>query len=153
MTAISVIIESLSNEDGNGIQNVNQKVNSRCFTLHRSYCNSFNSSNIGVFFQELNSIKDCIYVHKKKKKSFFFSFVFFWGGGVILIILGKRGGTLKTFWWTGGVIIFYRSFSSNPTIVNSMVGLWLDWVRLTGSEAIPWQETGISHRGSRQLHC
>ena len=50
VTAISVIIESLINEDGNDIQNVNQKVNSRCFTLHRSYCNSFNSSNVAVFF-------------------------------------------------------------------------------------------------------
>ena len=63
VTTVSVIIESLSNEDGNGngIENVTQKVNSRCFKLHRSYCNSFNSSNVGVFFfQELNSTKDCI---------------------------------------------------------------------------------------------
>ena len=50
VTAVSVIIESLSNENGNGIENVTQKVNSRCFKLHRSYCNSFNSSNVGVFF-------------------------------------------------------------------------------------------------------
>ena len=50
VTAVSVIIESLSNEDGNGIENVTQKVNSRRFKLHRSYCNSFNSSNVGVFF-------------------------------------------------------------------------------------------------------
>ena len=50
VTAVSVIIESLSKEDGNGIQNVTQKVNSRCFKLHSSYCNSFNSSNVGVFF-------------------------------------------------------------------------------------------------------
>ena len=77
VTAVSVIIESLSKEDGNGIQNVTQKVNLRCFKLHRSYCNSFNSSNVGVFFQELNSIKDCIFVHKKKKKPFFSFFVLF----------------------------------------------------------------------------
>ena len=50
VTAVSVIIESLSKEDGNGIENVSQKVNSRCFKLYRSYCNSFNSSNVGVFF-------------------------------------------------------------------------------------------------------
>ena len=43
VTAVSVIIESLSNEDGNGIENVTQKVNSHRFKLHRSYCNSFNS--------------------------------------------------------------------------------------------------------------
>ena len=48
-----MIIESLSNENGNGIENVTQKVNSRCFKLHRSYCNSFNSSNVGVFFSRV----------------------------------------------------------------------------------------------------
>ena len=50
VTAVSVITESLSNENGNGIENVTKKVNSRRFKLHRSYCNSFNSSNFGVFF-------------------------------------------------------------------------------------------------------
>ena len=108
VTAVSVIIESLSNENGNGIENVTQKVNSRCFKLHRSYCNSFNSSNVGVFFSRVEFYKERIYVHKKKKKPFFFSFLvfcfvlfvcfFFWkGGGVISIILGKKGGTLKIF--------------------------------------------------------
>ena len=29
--------------------------NSRRFKLHHSYCNSFNLSNVGIFFQELNS--------------------------------------------------------------------------------------------------
>ena len=29
--------------------------NWRCFKLHHSYCNSFNLSNIGIFFRELNS--------------------------------------------------------------------------------------------------
>ena len=29
--------------------------NSRCFKLRHSYCNSFNLSNVGTFFQELNS--------------------------------------------------------------------------------------------------
>ena len=104
VTAVSVITESLSKEDGNGIQNVTQKVNSRCFKLHqlhRSYCNSFNSSNVGVFFQELNSIKDCIFVHKNKKTlSFRFLFCllvsFFWGGSSQLSC-EKKGGTLKTF--------------------------------------------------------
>ena len=107
VTAVSEIIESLSNENGNGIENVTQKVNSRCFKLHRSYCNSFNSSNVGVFFSRVEFYKERIYVHKKKKKPFFFSFLvfcfvmfvcFFWkGGGVISIILGKKGGTLKIF--------------------------------------------------------
>ena len=107
VTAVSVITESLSNEDGNGIENVTQKVNSHCFKLHRSFCNSFNSSNVGVFFQELNSIKDCIKFTKRKRNlSFFFSvlvfcfvllFFFFGGGEVISIILGKKGGTRKIF--------------------------------------------------------
>ena len=95
VTAVSVIIESLSNEDGNGIENVTQKVNSRRFKLHRSYCNSFNSSNVGVFFQELNSIKDVsMFTKTKRNLSFFFSFlvfcfVFFWRGG---------GGSSQLFW-------------------------------------------------------
>lgn len=108
VTTVSVITESLSNENGNGIENVTQKVNSRRFKLHRSYCNSFNSSNVGVFFQELNSIKNVsTFTKRKRNLSFFFSFLvfcfvlfvcFFWkGGGVILIILGKKGGTLKIF--------------------------------------------------------
>ena len=108
VTAVSEIIESLSNENGNGIENVTQKVNSRCFKLHRSYCNSFNSSNVGVFFSRVEFYKERIYVQKKKKKPFFFSFLVFCfvlfvcfffgrGGGVISIILGKKGGTLKIF--------------------------------------------------------
>jgi len=40
---------SLSNDDGNASKNVNQKVNSRCFNLHRSYSNSFNLSIVGDF--------------------------------------------------------------------------------------------------------
>ena len=34
--------------------------NWRCFKLHHSYCNSFNLSNVGIFFQELNSKGLCI---------------------------------------------------------------------------------------------
>ena len=127
MTAVSVIIESLSNENGNGIANVTQKVNSRCFKLHRSYCNSFNSSNVGVFFSRVEFYKERIYVHKKKKKPFFFSFLvfcfvlfvcfFFLEGGGGHLNFGKNGGHPKKFYDEegGGVIIFYRSFSSTPT--------------------------------------
>ena len=107
MTAVSVIIESLSNENGNGIENVTQKVNSRCFKLHRSYCNSFNSSNVGVFFSRVEFYKERIYVHKKKKKPFFFSFLVFCfvmfvcffleGGGGHLNYFGKKGGHPKNF--------------------------------------------------------
>ena len=106
-TALSVIVKSLSNEDGNGIANVTQKANSRCFKLHRSYCNSFNSSNVGVFFSRVEFYKERIYVHKKKKKPFFFSFLvfcfvmfvcFFWkGGGGHLNYFGKKGGHPKNF--------------------------------------------------------
>ena len=42
-----VTLGSLSNHDGNGSKNLTQKVNSRCFKLHRSYSNSFNFSNVG----------------------------------------------------------------------------------------------------------
>ena len=101
---VSVIIESLSDENGNSIENVTQKVNSRCFKLHRSYCNSFNSSNVGVFFSRVKFYKERIYVHKKKKKPFFFSFlvfclfVFLFGrGGGHLNYFGKKGGRPKHF--------------------------------------------------------
>ena len=40
----------LKHNDGNGSENVTQKVNSSCFKLHRSYSNSFNLSNVGDFF-------------------------------------------------------------------------------------------------------
>ena len=46
-----VLIGSLSNDDGDGSANVPEKVNSRCFKLHRSYFNSFNLSNVGDFFR------------------------------------------------------------------------------------------------------
>ena len=107
---VSVIIESLSNEDGNGIENVTQKVNLSCFKLHRSFCNSFNSSNVGVFFQELNSIKNVSTFTKRKRNrsfsvfSFFvlFCFAFFWGGGrgwrgSSQLFWERRGGTRKIF--------------------------------------------------------
>ena len=44
-----VRLESLSNDDGNGSENVTQKVNSRCFKLYRSYFNTFNLSNVDDF--------------------------------------------------------------------------------------------------------
>ena len=107
VTAVSEIIESLSNENGNGVENVTQKVNSRRFKLHRSYCNSFNSSNVGVFFSRVEFYKERIYVHKKKKKPFFFSFLVFCfvmfvcffleGGGGHLNYFGKKGGHPKNF--------------------------------------------------------
>ena len=76
VTAVSVIIESLSNEDGNGIENVTQKVNSRRFKLHRSYCNSFNSSNVGVFFSRVEFYKG-LYLSSQKEKETFLSFSVF----------------------------------------------------------------------------
>ena len=99
VTAVSVIIESLSNENGNGIENVTQKVNSRCFRLHHYYCNSFNSSNVGVFFSRVEFYKERIYVHKKKKKPFFFSFlVFSFLLFVCFFFLEGGGGSSQLFW-------------------------------------------------------
>ena len=46
-----LVTGSLSNDDGNGSENVTQKVNSCCFKLHRSYSNSLNLSNVGEFFR------------------------------------------------------------------------------------------------------
>ena len=101
VTAVSVIIESLSNENGNGIENVTQKVNSRCFKLHRSYCNSFNSSYDGVFFSRVEFYKERIYVHKKKKKPFFFSFPVFCFVLFVCFFSGREGGgggSSQLFW-------------------------------------------------------
>ena len=45
-----VPLESSSNKDGDGYENVTQRVNSRYFKLYRAYSNSFNLSNVGRFF-------------------------------------------------------------------------------------------------------
>ena len=46
---------SLSNNDSDGYENVTWKVKPCCFKLYRAYSISFNSSNVGNFFLELNS--------------------------------------------------------------------------------------------------
>ena len=62
-----VILRSLSNNDDDGYENVTLKVNSRCFKLYRAYSISFNSSNVGEFFLELNSKRLHQSSEKKKK--------------------------------------------------------------------------------------
>ena len=50
--------------------NVTQKMNSRCFKLHRTYSTSFNSTNVGKFFWSwILKAKGCSEVQEKKKKS------------------------------------------------------------------------------------
>ena len=105
-TAVSVIVKSLSNEDGNGIANVTQKVNSRCFKLHRSYCNS---SNWCFFFSRVEFYKGLYLSSVKEKETFFFLFqfsrfllCFFFGGGrrwrgSSQLLWERRGGTRKIF--------------------------------------------------------
>ena len=61
------ILGSLSNNDGQGNENVTYKVNSRCWKLYCAYFTSFNSSNGGKFFCSW-ILKDCIKVQEKKKK-------------------------------------------------------------------------------------
>ena len=46
---------SLRNDDGDDYENVTQKVNLRCLKLSHAYSISFNSSNVGKSFLELNS--------------------------------------------------------------------------------------------------
>ena len=60
-------MESLSNDDGDGYENVTYKVNSRCVRLYRAYFISFSSSNLGTFFWSW-ILKYCSKVHEKKKK-------------------------------------------------------------------------------------
>ena len=47
--------------------NVTQKMNSRCFKLHRTYSTSFNSTNVGKFFWSW-ILKGCSEVQENKKK-------------------------------------------------------------------------------------
>ena len=42
----SRVTSPISNDEGDGSENVPQKVNSQCLELHRSYFNSLNLSNI-----------------------------------------------------------------------------------------------------------
>ena len=51
---VSSSLGSLSNNDGDGYENVTLKVNSRCFKLYRAYYISIKSSNVGHVL-ELNS--------------------------------------------------------------------------------------------------
>ena len=60
---------SLSN-DGDGYENVTQKLNSRCFKFYRAYSISFNSSNGGhFFFLELNTKRFYQRCGKEKESS------------------------------------------------------------------------------------
>ena len=67
VVACSLILGSLSNDDGEVYENVVWKVNSCCFKLNRAFFISFNSSNVGRFFWLLIT-KDCIEVQEKEKR-------------------------------------------------------------------------------------
>ena len=47
MIVVTMIIGTLRSEDGDGRENVAEKVNSRSFNLHRSYSKSLTLSNLG----------------------------------------------------------------------------------------------------------
>ena len=65
---VMIILGSLSNDDGDGNENVTQKVNLRCFKPYRTYSISFSSSSVGNFFLQLNS-KRLSKFGKRKRKS------------------------------------------------------------------------------------
>ena len=60
------ILGSLSKNDGDGYATSLKKVKSRCFKLYRAYSISFNSSNVGNFFLDLNFKK--LYQSSGKEK-------------------------------------------------------------------------------------
>ena len=60
-------LRSLSNKDGDGYENVTEKVNSQCFKQYHAYSISFSSSNVANIFWSW-IIKDCIEVEETKKK-------------------------------------------------------------------------------------
>ena len=64
---IDGLLGSLSNNDGDGCENVASKVKSRYFQLYRAYSISFSLSNVGKFFWNWIQI-ECIEDQEKKKK-------------------------------------------------------------------------------------
>ena len=94
---------SLRNEDGNGYENVTQKVNLRCLKLNRAYSVSFNLSMVGIFL-ELNSKGLHQSSGKEKKAAVFYSrHRHGLGGGWrgrwgwwVLRVLGETSGTIKS---------------------------------------------------------
>ena len=71
LSSAEVILESLSNNDGDGddSENVTEKVKSRGLKVNRAYSISFDSSKVGKFFWSL-ILKDCIKEPEKKGKLF-----------------------------------------------------------------------------------
>ena len=66
---VTALIGSLSNNDGDGCENVTKEVNPRCFKRYPAYSISFTSSNVGKCFWSW-ILKDSIKVQEKKKKVF-----------------------------------------------------------------------------------
>ena len=64
---MAAILGSLSNNDGDGQENVSFKVCSCWFKLYRAYSISLYSSDVGEFFLSW-ILKDCIRVQEKKLK-------------------------------------------------------------------------------------
>ena len=64
---MAAILGSLSNNDGDGQENVSFKVCSRCFQLYRANSISLYSSDVGESFWSW-ILKDCIRVQEKKKR-------------------------------------------------------------------------------------
>ena len=62
-----LILGSLSNNDGDGYENVTKKVRSRCVKLYRAHFISFISSNLGEFIESW-ILKDSINNQEKKKR-------------------------------------------------------------------------------------
>ena len=72
LSSAEVILESLSNNDGDGddSENVTEKVKSRGLKVNRAYSISFDPSMVGKFFWSL-ILKDCIKEPEKKRKLVF----------------------------------------------------------------------------------
>ena len=63
----AAILGNLSNNDGDGYENITWRRNSCCFKLYRAYSITFNSSIFSKFFWSW-ILKYCIEVQEKKKK-------------------------------------------------------------------------------------
>ena len=113
-------MESLSNDDGDGYENVTYKVNSRCFEHYRAYSISFSSSNLSIFFWSW-ILKYCSKVQEKKRKVVVFvhvlnktwNWVFSRRGFAVMIekCFKKRDGRAELLFFHSKPISFFFPFS------------------------------------------
>ena len=125
-----LLIGSLTNNDGDGYENVTWKVNSGCVKLNRTYSISFNPSNFGNFFLELNS-KRLYRSSGKEKESRGLVFTFSKKGGIRTVhivvvqwrqrnVQKKRDTRAKLLFCQSKPIAFLPSSLTSPSSLHKL---------------------------------